>query len=495
MASECPFYQKLCAHFQGIFHLQHLQAMAGWDQATMMPAQGNDARSNALSELAVIIHQRYNQTALGDWFTHAENETLDTHQHQSLREMRRRWQQATMLPVDVVRAKSLAGNRCEHAWRTQRQENDWQGFAKNFKEVVAISREEAKIRSAATGMSPYDTLIDQYEPEMNQQRLDQIFGSLEQWLPNLIQEVQEVQHSWQRLPAGNYTSAEQKQLGLEMMKLLEFDFEHGRLDISAHPFCGGVPDDVRITTRYETGDFTQSLMGIVHETGHARYEQNLPGPWRGLPIGEARSMGIHESQSLFFEMQLGHSDAFLRLLQPRIKRFLNVDLSAEQLRQHYLYVKPGLIRIEADEVTYPAHILLRYQIERDLISGQIEVDDIPELWDQLMQKYLGLSTAGNYREGCLQDIHWTDGSFGYFPSYTLGAMYAAQFYSAMMQQSPAIETALEQGNLAPMFQWLKTRVWQLGCLHTTDRLVSDATGEILNPDYFYTHLKKRYLGQ
>lgn len=493
MAAENPFYQKLCHHFQGIFNLQHLQAITGWDQATTMPSGGNEARSEALSELAVIIHQRYNQPSLRDWFTQAEGETLEVHEHQSLREMRRHWQQATVLPVDLVKAKSLAGNRCEHAWRTQRAENDWEGFAKNFKEVVALTREEAKIRSASTGMLPYDTLIDQYEPDMNQQRLDHIFAPLEQQLPTLIEQVQETQQSWRRLPKGHYPEAAQQQLGMEVMKLLGFDFNHGRLDISAHPFCGGVPDDVRITTRYETDDFSHSLMGIVHETGHARYEQNLPRQWRGLPIGEARSMGIHESQSLFFEMQLGHCEPFLRKLQPWIKDYLGASIPLPALSEHYQYVKPGLIRIDADEVTYPAHIMLRYQIERDLISGQIEVDDIPVLWDQLMQKYLGLSTQGNYREGCMQDIHWTDGSFGYFPSYTLGAMYAAQFFAAMMQQSPEIKTQFNQGNFEPMFEWLKTHIWQQGCLHTTDKLVSEATGEILNSEYFIAHLKNRYL--
>ncbi|MFM2483604.1 carboxypeptidase M32 [Celerinatantimonas yamalensis] len=494
-----PFYQKLTEQFQRIYHLQHLQSIVSWDQATTMPSGGNQARSNALSELAVTIHQTYNQNGLTEWFERAEDESLDMSEHQSLREMRRRWQLATMLPTELVKAKSLAGSQCEYAWRDQRHHNDWTGFAKNFKEVVTLSREEAKIRSSITGMLPYDTLIDFYEPEMTQQRLDQVFGPMQQWLPELIQTVQAKQQDWQILPYGHnghyghYGDDAQKAVGLKIMDYFGFDFNHGRLDVSTHPFCGGVPEDVRITTRYESEDFSRSLMGIIHETGHARYEQNLPQQWRGLPVGEARSMGIHESQSLFFEMQLGRHQAVLQTILPWVQQHLESDLNITQFHRHYLQVKPGYIRVDADEVTYPAHIMLRYQIERDLISGVIEVDDIPELWDELMKKYLHISTKDNYRDGCMQDIHWTDGSFGYFPSYTLGAMYAAQFYAAMTQQFPTIAAELEQGNIQPITEWLRTHIWQQGCLHTTDKLVSAATGEILNPEYFHQHLRQRYL--
>ncbi|CAG9297173.1 carboxypeptidase M32 [Celerinatantimonas diazotrophica] len=486
------FYQKLTEHFKSIYHLQHLQAIVGWDQATQMPAGGNEARSNALSELAITIHQAYKLSALDEWFDCAAEESLDIPQQQSLTEMRHQWQQATMLPAELVRAKSIAGNRCEHAWREQRRNNNWEGFKPLLKEVVTLSREEANIRASMTGMLPYDALLDQYEPEMTQQRLDQLFLPMNQWLPELISEVQAHQKSWQRLKPGHYDAAAQKRVGLKIMEYLGFDFNHGRLDVSVHPFCGGVAEDVRITTRYESDDFSRSLMGIVHETGHARYEQNLPQQWRTLPVGQARSMGIHESQSLFFEMQLAKQPSFLQQILPWLREELVPELSLTQLCQHYLKVEPSYIRIDADEVTYPAHILLRYQIERDLISGAIEVDDIPQMWDELMQKYLGLSTAGNYRDGCMQDIHWTDGSFGYFPSYTLGAMYAAQFM-ASMQKTVNIENAIQGGDLTPISTWLSDNIWSKGSLLTTDELVRQATGETLNPQYFREHLRNRYL--
>ena len=281
------------------------------------------------------------------------------------------------------------------------------------------------------------------------------------------------------------------------MQLLQFDFDHGRLDESAHPFCGGVPSDVRITTRYDESEFVQSLMGIVHETGHARYEQGLPASFAGTPVGEARSMGIHESQSLFFEMQIGRNEAFIEhLSQMAAQHFTEHNqavFAKENFLKLYTRVKKDFIRVHADELSYPTHVILRYEIERDLLNGVIRHSDVPELWDQKMQSYLGLSTKDNYQNGCMQDIHWTDGSFGYFPSYTLGAMYAAQFMAAM-KQSIDVEAVLGSGDLSPIFSWLNANIWSKGSLLTTDELVKSATGEALNPAYFQAHLQSRYLG-
>ena len=298
------------------------------------------------------------------------------------------------------------------------------------------------------------------------------------------------------MPEGKFSSAKQKALGLEVMKMLQFDFNHGRLDESMHPFCGGIPSDVRITTRYDENEFAQSLMGIIHETGHARYEQGLPKSLSGLPSGEARSMGIHESQSLFFEMQIGRSDSFIaHLANYAAKHFdgHNPELfSQENFYKLYTRVKKDFIRVDADELTYPAHVILRYEIERDLINGKIKHTDVPELWNNKMQTYLGLSTEGNYRNGCMQDIHWTDGAFGYFPSYTLGAMYAAQFM-ASMQKSVDVDAAIQSGDLSPIFSWLSDNIWSKGSLLTTDELVKQATGETLNTAHFQNHLRSRYL--
>ncbi|USD42336.1 carboxypeptidase M32 [Vibrio sp. SCSIO 43135] len=490
-------FDKLVQHSKKISHFNHLAAICGWDQAAVMPAGGNQARSEAMAELSVHIHGLLTQPQLSDWFAQAESEALSTQDSATLRELKRQWLQANVLPESLVQAKSLAGSKCEHAWRTQRGDNDWQGFEKNWAEVVKLSQEEAQIRAEATGLSPYDAMLDIYEPGTSSQSLDTLFNDVKSWLPDLIDQALDKQASEQFIqPQGTYATEQQKALGLDVMKLLQFDFEHGRLDESVHPFCGGVPSDVRITTRYDQSEFVQSLMGIVHETGHARYEQGLPKSLSGLPSGEARSMGIHESQSLFFEMQVGRSDAFIEHLAHLAGQHFNghnAELFSQQnFQKLYTRVKKDFIRVDADELTYPAHVILRYEIERDLMNGAIKHTDVPELWNQKMQQYLGLSTEGNYKNGCMQDIHWTDGAFGYFPSYTLGAMYAAQFMAAM-QKTVDVDGAIQSGDLSPIFTWLSDNIWSKGSLLTTDELVKGATGETLNAEYFKTHLKNRYL--
>nr|WP_281167231.1 carboxypeptidase M32 [Psychromonas ossibalaenae] len=468
------------------------------DQAVMMPAGGNESRSDAMAELSLHIHQLATAPHLGELFDKAASETLNQIESASLREMKSQWQQSTVLPDDLVQAQSLAGSKCEHAWRTQRGANDWQGFAQNFKEVVNLSQQEAQIRADASDKTPYDAMLDLYEPGVSCQQLDDIFDNLKSWLPQLTQQVQQKQASETFLkPTEVYAAEQQKWLGLDVMKLLDFDFNHGRLDISSHPFCGGVSQDVRITTRYDEADFVQSLMGIVHETGHARYEQGLPDSLKGLPVGQARSMGIHESQSLFFEMQLGRSSEFINQLVPlALKHFPNNNpavFDPANLQKIYTRVAPGLIRVDADEITYPAHVILRYEIERDLMNGKIGCQDIPELWDVKMQQYLGISTAGNYKDGCMQDIHWTDGSFGYFPSYTLGAMYAAQFMASMHKEVD-VAACISTKSLGPIFNWLQNNIWSKASSLTTSELVKQASGEALNAAHFKKHLEQRYLG-
>jgi carboxypeptidase Taq len=491
-----PAYTALTHTFTRLYRLGHLSALAGWDQAAMMPPKGNEARGAALAELQVVLHQTLTDAALPGVFQAAAGEPLDDLQQANLREMRRDWELANLLPERLVQAQSLAASRCEHAWRTQRKANDWPGFLSNFREVVALSREEAQLLSQAHGVSPYDALMAKYEPGTRSADIDAIFGDVKSWLPGLVQQVQNKQAKESVIaPTGPFPVEQQRALGVAIMGLLGFDFDGGRLDVSTHPFCGGVPEDVRITTRYTDDDFVRSMMGIVHETGHARYEQNLPRDTVHLPVGRARSMGIHESQSLSFEMQLGRSAAFLGLISPLVKQHLGAQpaLEADNLARLYTRVKPGFIRVDADELTYPAHVILRYEIERDLINGVIEPEDIPALWDEKMAQYLGVNTRGNFQNGCLQDIHWTGGSFGYFPSYTLGAMYAAQFFASIRRAHPDLDASVAAGDLSPIFNWLQQNIWQQASRWPTAELVQRATGEPLNPAHFRAHLEKRYL--
>lgn len=486
-------YASLEAAFTKLYRYQHLAAIVGWDQAAMMPPAGNSARGAALAELAVLTHQTLTHPQLATWLAQAKK---SGEQPSSVREMERQWQIANLLPESLVEAKSLAGSRCEHAWRTQRKANDWRGFLENFREVVKYSRQEAALLSEASGVSRYDALIAKYEPGMTSATVAHIFGELKRWLPALVQEAIEKQRRETVIaPTGAFPIEQQRALGLEIMGLLGFDFAGGRLDVSTHPFCGGVPEDVRITTRYREDDFMQAMMGIVHETGHARYEQGLPRERVHLPVGQPRSMGVHESQSLAFEMQLGRGLPFLTLIAPLVRKHFGEQpaFAAANLGKMYTRVEPGFIRVDADELTYPAHIILRFEIERALIDGEIEAEDIAQLWDDKMQAYLGLSTTGNFANGCMQDIHWTDGSFGYFPSYTLGAMYAAQYFATIRRAVPDLDARIVSGDLAAIFTWLATHIWSQGSEWTTPELIERATGEPLSASHFERHLRARYL--
>jgi len=489
-------YQELSKTFQRLARFGHLGAIAGVDMQTTMPPGGSQARGEAMAELSVFMHEVLTDKRLGGLFDAAQQESLNDVEQANLSEMQRAWQQATILPASLVEAKSLAGSRCEHAWRQQRPANDWQGFSANLKEVVKLSREEAQLRAEALGVSRYDALLDVFEPGMTSAQLDNTFGELKSWLPSLLQKaVEKQQKTAIAAPVGPFAVEAQKQLGLSVMKTLGFDFNHGRLDVSAHPFCGGVPEDVRITTRYNESDFLSAMMGVIHETGHARYEQNLPKQWRGQPVAHARSTAMHESQSLFMEMQLGRSKAFLQHIHPQVVALMGDQpaLALDNFVRQTQRVKPGFIRVDADELSYPAHVILRYEIERALIEGEIEVDDIPALWDEKMQQSLGIDTRGNYRDGCMQDIHWTDGAFGYFPTYTLGAMYAAQLFQAVKRAIPQVEDLIRNGELQPVFDWLQQNIWQHGSRFPTQQLLVNATGETLNPHYFRQHLEQRYL--
>ncbi|MBL8308351.1 MAG: carboxypeptidase M32 [Rubrivivax sp.] len=491
-----PTYDELASHWTRLHHFAHLQSIAGWDQAANMPPKGNEARAAAMAEMAALMHRMRTEPTLPDRLQRAEQEPLSDFQRANLREMRRVWRAANALPESLVQRRHLATSRCEHAWRTQRPANDWAGFLENFRPLLALAREEAALLAAQSGLSKYDALMDRFEPGMRSAQVDRVFGEVRQWLPGLIQRVTEKQAQEPVIrPQGPFPVAAQRALCEQVMRRLGFDFEAGRLDVSTHPFCGGVPEDVRMTTRYKEDDALPALMGVIHETGHGRYEQNLPREWLGLPIANARSMGLHESQSLSLEMQLGSHPGFAQQLSPLLMKHLGAQAAWEPENLHKLLtrVKPGFIRVDADEVTYPCHVILRYEIERPLIEGEIECEDIPALWNAKMQELLGISTEGNYTNGCMQDVHWPEGLIGYFPCYTLGAMYAAQWFATMRKEIPGLDAGIARGELQPVFDWLLAKVWSQGSRWETPELVQRASGEVLNPAHFQAHLRARYL--
>nr|MDQ2994138.1 carboxypeptidase M32 [Pseudomonadota bacterium] len=327
----------------------------------------------------------------------------------------------------------------------------------------------------------------------NQSIIDPIFARLKTELPHRINDILSQQTSDPILEiTGNFPIDQQRQLGLELMQALGFNFNHGRLDVSHHPFCGGVPSDVRITTRYNESEFITSVMAVCHETGHARYEQGLPVAWRSQPVGKALGMAIHESQSLLIEMYACRSAAFMQFLSPLIKRHFGDQpyYNPANLLKHYTRVKPGFIRVDADALTYPLHVILRYELEQQLFNDQLTIKDLPDAWNQKMQQYLGLSTVNNYKDGVMQDVHWPAGLFGYFPSYTLGSLIAAQLFAAALKQHPTIETQLSQGDFTTLFSWLNQHVHSRGSSVSPATLLQDATGSALDPSFYLKHISR-----
>ena len=496
-------YERIERVSRRIFQLKHLGAMAGWDEAVNMPTGSGQARAEALAELASIEHETLTAPEVGEWIAEATAavEDLGEWQIANLRSFQRDYENATVVTSNLVEQMTLARLKSEQAWRQYRAENNWKAFLPFQKEVFKWVQEEAALRAEKSGLGVYDSLLSLYEPTLTSATVDPLFGRLRKELPSMINEIIEKQNKKNtQMPSGKYSIAAQKELSLEVMKTLGFDFNRGRLDVAFHPFCGGVSDDVRITTRYNESDFTSSLMGTIHESGHGSYEQNLPIEWRGQAVGYSLGMAIHESQSLFFEMQIGRSKEFVSYLTPMIKKYFGQSgdkaefMAVENLVQIFNKVEKGLIRVDADEATYPLHIILRYEIEKALLEGTARLEDLPEMWNERMQTLLGRSTLGDDRNGCMQDVHWPSGAFGYFPCYSLGALIAAQLFAQLTEEmDDSVPEAIERGELNGIRQWLNDKVWQHGRRFDFQDLLLNATGKELTTDYFLKHLKNRYL--
>lgn len=492
-------YNILVTEFKRLARIDHARTFLQWDHMVMMPPGGNQSRSEAIAELTALRHQFLTSPHLGELIQQAAAAAPDPLQERSLTEMERMYRRAVCLPADLVKAKTLAGSICEHGWRSQREANDWQGFLANFREVVHLARQEAQARSAAEPgrfPTPYDALLDLYCTGDSSSFLAEVFARLKRELPGLVQEVVARQKSKPVVDLhGHYPLADQQQLNRELMLCLGFDFDRGRQDVSAHPFSTGGRGDQRITTRYREGEFLEALLATAHETGHAAYEDGLPEEWDGLPIGLARNMCLHESQSLLFEKQLFLSRPFFSFFSAIIHRLLPATAVHDDaaLWTAATRVQPSYIRVEADEVTYPLHVILRYEIESGLINGSLAAEDIPEAWDAKMTEYLGLSTKDNYRDGCLQDMHWSDGSFGYFPSYTIGALNGAQLAAALRASHPDWQDQLAAGKVDFVRNWLRQNIWRKASSMDSQEILKAASGEGTNPVLFLSHLRDRYL--
>lgn len=490
-------YKQLEQHFKKYYDFENLAAIVSWDEASMMPVGGGKARAEALATLSAVQHDWLTNRKVGDLLNQAKDiEGLSLWQRKNLYWMEKEYLQAICIPVNLVEEFTNESLTCGQAWRELRAKNDWKSFKPYLEKLFEKVKTIAEIKSQTFGKSPLDVLIDEYSPDLDCKTITPIFNSLKDELPRLIPRIIEKQKTRQtKTITGTFPIEKQKQLGMEIMSRLGFDFNHGRLDVSHHPFCGGISSDVRITTRYNEHEFLSSLMAITHETGHALYEQGLSKEWSTQPVGHSLGMAVHESQSLFIEMQICRSLEYLHFLVPIAQKYFKdvENITEENIFYHFTKVQPGLIRVDADEVTYPLHVILRYEIEQKLFASEINIADLPEIWDSSMQKYLGLSTKGNDKNGVMQDVHWPSGIFGYFPAYTFGALIAAQLFSAVKKSIPGIKEQLKHGDFKPLLLWLRENIHQKGRLLTYPELLHLATGETLNPDYYFAHIKERYL--
>ncbi len=492
-------YETLHRRFRRMGLLGEAEAVLHWDTATTMPDGAASGRAAQLAELRAIGHTMITAPDVRDLIAEANDNTdgLDAWQAANLREMDHRVRRAMALDENFVTTFSRACSTCEQAWRQARADSDFAQVQAPLDALVSLVQEQAQRIGEALGLDPYDALLDAYEPGGRAADIDPVFDDLLAFLPPFLDDVLAARESAPAaiLPTGPFPQDTQRALGLKFMELLGFDFSRGRLDISHHPFCGGVPDDVRITTRYDEADFTSALMGVLHETGHALYEQGLPADWRLQPVGTALGMSIHESQSLLMEMQVCRSVPFLEYAVPIMREFFGGTGAAwdlDNMIRLYHKVERSFIRVDADEVTYPLHVILRYRLEKALLSGDLAVADLPGAWNDGFKDLFGLDVPDD-SVGCLQDIHWYDGAIGYFPTYTLGAMSAAQLYRAACDQVPDIPARIREGDFTPLLTWLRTHVHENGRVASAPDLLTAATGQPLSADAFKAHLTERYL--
>ncbi|MEC7139938.1 MAG: carboxypeptidase M32, partial [Pseudomonadota bacterium] len=426
----------------------------------------------------------------------AQND-LDPWQRANVAESRRRYLRATALPADLVAAKARAESQAFAVWQQARPADDFAAALPSLRTCFDLARQAGQAIADATGQPLYEAMIEGFEPDLSVAEIDAVFDDYAAFLPGFLDDVLSAQDRRDPpLPLeGPFDVEQQKAVFQKIMGALGFDFEHGRLDTSAHPFCGGTPTDVRMTTRYRDDTFLDAMMGVVHETGHALYEQGLPPQWARQPVGQSRGMVLHESQSLTIEMQVVRSLAFMKFAAPQLAQAFGQSgpaWTAENLTRHAARVERSFIRVEADEVTYPAHVILRYRLEKAMLKGDLDLADLPQAWGDGLEALLGIRPPSD-REGCLQDIHWYSGAFGYFPTYSLGAMCAAQVFAAARDQLGDVDARIEAGDFAPLLGWLRTNIHGKASSGSTNEILSEATGSPLRTDAFKAHLRWRYL--
>jgi carboxypeptidase Taq len=491
-------YQELENICSRINILGNAGSILAWDVAVNIPANSIETRAEQMSILQIISHELLISNKLGDCLSNIDVTTLNQWQQKNVALVTKSRDLALLLDPSLITSFTKATSISEMKWRDARKNNDYQSYMPYLSEVVKLTKEITMPKAEKLGCSLYDALIDNYEPNLSSAKIDPIFAKLELFLKDFIPEV--INHQKKQ----NYDVTSNKleisddiqfSIGKKFMDLLGFDFTRGRIDLSTHPQCGGYRDDTRITTRFDKHDLISGLMGVIHETGHALYIQNLPDEMKNQPVGSYIGMAMHESQSLIMEMQVARSKEFLHFASKKIKEITgyNVDeFEASNLFKKVNKVHPDFIRVDADEVTYPAHIIMRYKIEKQIIEGNLDLKDLPEIWELELEKILGIKPTTN-QLGCLQDMHWPSGLFGYFPSYTIGSIMSASFFDSAKSKIPSLMKDIESGNFSKLVGWLNENIHSQGLLYYSEELLQKVTNSELNVDLYINYLKNKFL--
>ncbi len=479
---------------QQIADLKYASAVLQWDQETYMPVNGANFRGRQLATLAEMAHELFTCEITGNIINSAlEQKDFTEDQIRNLQLSKEDYEKNKKLPAAFVRKLTEAINKSYHAWIEARKANDFKIFAGPLEEIVKLKQQEAELLGYEK--HPYDALMNDYDKGVTVEKTDKLFAELKPGLQKIIDTAVN-QKTEDSFLFTHYPKDKQWELGLEVLKNMHYDFKSGRQDISEHPFTTNFSaQDVRVTTRIDENDFSNMLWSCIHEGGHALYEQGLPVKEYGLPLGEYCSLSIHESQSRLWENCIGRSLCYWEKNYGLLQKYFPDQLRGIDVKSFYKAinkVQPSLIRTSADELTYHFHVIIRYEIEKALIEGNLAVNDIPQKWNELYKKYLNVDVPDD-KNGCLQDVHWSHGSFGYFATYSMGSLYAAQFWETIIKEIPAVCDKSGEAQTGLIWKWLKENIYQYGRKYTSAELCKKATGQELNSNFFLKYAKEKFL--
>ena len=469
--------------------LESVNDLLNWDSSVVMPSLGSNSRAIQISTIKNLSNSIIKSSKVSELLKRSEDERLDFWQLRNLQEMRRLHTDATIIDKKLHERLSLSIAECEVIWRDAKKENNFKKLQPYLNKVINLVQEVATVKASFYGTTKYDALVSQFDVGRTAVKIDALFNQVETYITQNIDRVIEKQEkeSFNIAKLPFVPIGVQKKLIKEILKKIGFNFSKGRLDTSSHPFCRGISTDTRITTRYTKANFLYALMGAIHEAGHGMYIQNIAKDWENQPIGFYKNMTIHESQSLFYEYQIASSQQFIEYILPILQNYITDNISVESIYTIIKRVKKSDIRIEADEFTYPLHVIHRYKLEKALIEENLKAEDIPSLWDESFYKLFGKKPDSD-STGCLQDIHWSLGYFGYFPCYLLGAMFAAQLKYKVESSIPSLQYEYTDTNLNDVQKWLKFNIHNYGGLYSSDELITKSCGEELKSEYFKKYL-------